>query len=79
MKKWTREFEKVVGRRYESLNLLEIDLGTLCGSDVHCIESESDQLEETDYMIDFEIEGDGDVYALFYLKDNADRYYITEV
>ncbi|MBP3505422.1 MAG: hypothetical protein J6K43_03360, partial [Lachnospiraceae bacterium] len=42
------------------------------------IESESDRPEGTDYMIDYEFEL-FDIHTMFYLKDNADNYYITEV
>ena len=44
------------------------------------IESESDRLEECDFMIDFCFEdNEWDIDTIYYLKDNADQYYITEV
>ena len=71
--------EKLVGRRYETLELLRNDIEILSGKKVNAIiESESDRPEELDFMIDFEFE-DFDIHTIFYLKDNADRYYITEV
>lgn len=71
--------EKLVGRRYETLELLKNDIEILSGKKVNTIiESESDRLDEMDFMIDYEFE-DFDIHTIFYLKDNADRYYITEV
>ena len=71
--------EKLVGRRYENLELLKNDIEILSGKIVNSIiESESDRLEEMDFMIDFEFE-EFDIHTIFYLKDNSGRYYITEV
>ena len=71
--------EKLVGRRYETLELLKNDIEILTGENVNAIiESESERLEDTDFMIDFEFE-EFDIHTIFYLKDNANRYYITEV
>ena len=41
-------------------------------------ESESERFEECDFMIDYEFE-EFDIHTLWYLKDNAVNYYITEV
>ena len=71
--------EKLIGRRYETLESLKNDIEDLSGRKVNAIiESESERFEDMDYMIDFEFE-EFDIHTLFYLKDNADRYYITEV
>ena len=71
--------EKLVGRRYKTLDLLKNDIEILTGKTVNTIiESKSDRLEELDFMIDFEFE-EFDVHTLFYLKDNGGNYYITEV
>ena len=44
------------------------------------MESESDRLEECDFMIDFCFEdNEWDIDTIYYLKDNAGQYYITEV
>lgn len=73
-------FEKLVGKRFESLEELEKAMEDICGVSVNCIESESEMLPDTDYMIDYELEGDDDVYTLFYLKGRGKcKYYITEV
>ena len=71
--------EKLVGRRYANLELLKNDIEILTGKTVNTImESESDRLPEQDFMIDFEFE-EFDIDTIFYLKDNAGNYYITEV
>lgn len=71
--------ERLVGRRYESLNALKEDIEKISGKNVNVImESESDRPEGTDLMIDYEFEP-FDIHTVFYLKDMADRYYITEV
>ena len=71
--------EKLIGRRYETLELLKYDIEILTNKKVNAIiESESERLEEMDFMIDFEFE-EFDINTIYYLKDNADRYYITEV
>ena len=71
--------KKLIGRRYENLELLKNDIEVLTGRNVKAIiESESDRLDEMDYMIDYEFE-EFDIHTIFYLKDNGGRYYITEV
>lgn len=71
--------ESLVGRRYEDLDILKADIENISGRKVNAIiESESDRLEGTDLMIDYEFEP-FDIHTMFYLKDMADRYYITEV
>ena len=60
--------EKLVGRRYANLELLKNDIEILSGKKVSTImESESERFEEFD------------IHTLWYLKDNAGNYYITEV
>lgn len=69
----------LVGNRYETLELLKNDIEIITGKKVNTIiESESERFEEMDYMIDFEFE-DFDIHTIFYLKDNGNKYYITEV
>ena len=71
--------EKLVGRRYANLELLKNDIEILLGKKVNTImESESERFEECDFMIDYEFEV-FDIHTLWYLKDNAGNYYITEV
>ena len=63
--------EKLVGKRYESLDLLKNDIEILSGKKVNTIiESESDRFEELDFMIDVEFE-EFDIHTIFYLKDNV--------
>lgn len=74
-----KALEKIVGRRYESLEALKADIEMITGKKVDSIiESESDRPDGTDYMIDFEFEL-FNIHTIFYLKDTAGKYYITEV
>lgn len=73
------KMESLVGRRYESLDKLKMDIEKISGKKVNAIiESESERPEGTDLMIDYEFEL-FNIHTLFYLKDMAGRYYITEV
>ena len=72
--------EKIVGRRYESLDLLKSDIETCLKRKVEIIiESESEQPEGFDFMIDYWFEDENEAETIWYLKDNAGNYYITEV
>ena len=72
--------ECLVGKRFETLEELKCDIEWLTDRKVlTIIESESERPEEIDFMIDYEFEEMEDVHTMFYLKDNADNYYITEV
>lgn len=69
----------MVGRRYESLEEVAGAIESATGMEVkYIIESDSEKPEGADKMIDFEF-GEFDIHTIFYLKDNAGRYYITEV
>jgi len=71
--------ERLVGRRFKTLDELKAEIEKITQKKVNTvIESESDRPEGTDYMIDYEFET-FDIHTMFYLKDNADNYYITEV
>lgn len=71
--------ERLVGRRFKTLDELKAEIEKITQKKVNAvIESESDRAEGTDYMIDYEFEL-FDIHTMFYLKDNADNYYITEV
>lgn len=71
--------ERLVGKRFENLDKLKNSIEEITHRKVGTIiESESDRIDGTDYMIDFEF-GRFDIHTIFYLKDNANRYYITEV
>lgn len=70
--------ERLVGRRFKTLDELKAEIEKITQKKVNTvIESESDRPEGTDYMIDYEFEL-FDIHTMFYLKDNADNYYITE-
>lgn len=71
--------QNLIGNRYKNLEDLKTDLEKLHNCKiVNIFESESERLEDSDFMIDYELENDTDVYTLFYLFDNAHNYYITE-
>jgi len=73
--------EKIVGKRYENLDMLKADIETCLKREVETIiESESERTEELDFMIDYCFTDDEDeIETMYYLKDNDGRYYITEV
>ncbi len=71
--------QNLIGNRYKNLEELKTDLEKLHNCKVvNIFESESERLEDSDFMIDYELENDNDVYTIFYLLDNANNYYITE-
>lgn len=71
--------ERLVRKRFKTLEELKEEIERITQRKVNVvIESESDRPEGTDYMIDYEFES-FDIHTLFYLKDNANNYYITEV
>lgn len=71
--------QNLIGNRYKNLEDLKTDLEKLHNCKVvNIFESESERLEDSDFMIDYELENDTDVYTVFYLFDNAHNYYITE-
>lgn len=69
----------LVGMRFDSLEKLKEHIEKITNKSVRAIiESESERDKAMDYMIDFEFEVTN-IHTIFYLKDNANRYYITEV
>lgn len=80
MKKDIANMENLVGRRYSTLELLKHDIELMSNRKVVNIKlSDSDRYDDMDFLIDYEYEDDDEVYTLFYLLDNANSYYITEV
>lgn len=74
--------EKLVGKRYATLELLKNDIEILTDKKIEFIaESQSDRFEDMDFMIDYYFNDDDvdSVYTMFYLLDNGNNYYITEV
>ncbi len=71
--------ENLVGRRFPALEDLKKEIEHETGKKVNSIvESESERLEDIDNMIDFEFEL-FHIHTIYYLKDNAGNYFITEV
>lgn len=73
--------KKIVGKRYETLELLKNDIEITLGRNIETIiESESERIEELDFMIDYcFVDDENEIETLYYLKDNGGMYYITEV
>ncbi len=81
--------ESLVGKRYKTLEELKNDIEKLTGITGKVVktimESQSDRPAGTDFMIDLEFRKTlfpfevSEIYTIFYLKDNAGNYYITEV
>lgn len=72
--------ELLVGRRFYTLYDIKDEIEKLTGKTVEKIFiSESDRCLDCDNMIDYCFENDDNVYTMFYLIDNAYRFYITEV
>lgn len=84
--------KNLIGKRFETLEQIENEIFEATGYYAKVIKSESETVEGLDNMLDYELynteddknnqykEGyDGEVHTMFYLLDNANKYYITEV
>lgn len=70
----------LVGKRFNTLDQLKMAIEKISNMKVDMIaESQTERPEDSDDMIDFCYLELQDIHAMFYLKDNAGRYYITEV
>lgn len=70
----------LVGKRFNTLDQLKMAIEKISNMKVDMIaESQTERLEDSDDMIDFYYLELQDIHTMFYLKDNAGRYYITEV
>lgn len=70
----------LVGKRFNTLDQLKMAIEKISNMKVDMIaESQTERPEDSDDMIDFCYLELQDIYTMFYLKDNAGRYYITEV
>lgn len=77
---FAQNLEELVGCRFKDLQKLKERIEFLTGETVDAIaESQTENFEGCDFMIDFCCEENIDIYTIFYLKDNAGNYYITEV
>ncbi len=74
--------QELVGKRFSSLKTIEEDLKLLGATMPRVHYSESIKFVEQDFMIDGTLDiysqNDEDYFTLFYLKDNAGNYFITE-
>ena len=70
----------LVGKRFNTLDQLKMAIEKISNTKVDMIaESQTERPEDSDDMIDFCYLELQDIHTMFYLKDNAGRYYITEV
>lgn len=70
----------LVGKRFNTLDQLKMAIEKISNMKVDMIaESQTERPEDSDDMIDFCYLELQDIHTVFYLKDNAGRYYITEV
>lgn len=70
----------LVGKRFNTLDQLKMAIEKISNMKVNMIaESQTERPEDSDDMIDFCYLELQDIHTMFYLKDNAGRYYITEV
>lgn len=70
----------LVGKRFNTLDQLKMAIEKISNMKVDMIaESQTERPEDSDDMIDFCYLELQDIHTMFYLKDNARRYYITEV
>lgn len=70
----------LVGKRFNTLDQLKMAIEKISNMKVDMIaESQTERPEDSDDMIDFCYLELQDIHTMFYLKDNAERYYITEV
>lgn len=70
----------LVGKRFNTLDQLKMAIEKISNMKVDMIaESQTERPKDSDDMIDFCYLELQDIHTMFYLKDNAGRYYITEV
>lgn len=70
----------LVGKRFNTLDQLKMAIEKISNMKVDMIaESQTERPEDSDDMMDFCYLELQDIHTMFYLKDNAGRYYITEV
>lgn len=70
----------LVGKRFNTLDQLKVAIEKISNMKVDMIaKSQTERPEDSDDMIDFCYLELQDIHTMFYLKDNAGRYYITEV
>ena len=73
--------DKIIGMRFENLEEIKRKIEELTNRKVYAIVDEGTTEATRDFHTDFEILYEFENYeqhTLFYLKDNANQYYITE-
>lgn len=76
-----RVLEKLVGSRFKSVEQISDMIEKYTGYECVVFESESDMIYgTTDYTLDYYFKDDeNEIFTIWYLKDRAGNYYITEV
>lgn len=74
-----RLLQKLVGKRFVSIPWLKETIEKLVHDDVKILEETPDEIPENcDDYLDLSF-GDDEDYCIYYMTDNANRFYITEI
>lgn len=76
--KQSNALEKITGRRYNSLQDVQKDIEDITGKKTRDIEDSNMPGVRTDFIMSYRFMDSDDFHILYYLKDNAGNYYITE-
>jgi hypothetical protein len=72
----------LVGNRFSTIEELTATLKYMGAENPHAFESESELLEDGDFQLDGCVnegsDDDSDYFTLYYIRDRANNYYITE-
>jgi hypothetical protein len=72
----------LVGNRFPTIEELTATLKNWGAENPHVFESESEILEDMDFQLDGCVnqgsDDDSDYFTLYYIRDKANNYYITE-
>lgn len=72
------DLEKIVGRRYSTMQEVQKDIENITGKKIKNSETSEIPGLKTDFMMSYRFTDFDDFHILYYLKDNAGNYYITE-
>lgn len=76
--KQSNALKKIVGQRYNSLQEVQKDIEDITGKKTRDIEDSNMPGTRTDFIMSYRFTDSDDFHILYYLKDNAGNYYITE-
>lgn len=72
------DLEKIVGRRYSTMQEVQKDIENITGKKIKNSETSEIPGLKTDFMMSYRFTDFDNFHILYYLKDNAGNYYITE-